>query len=398
MSDAKHVGSNDAAPDTVRPLLATLVGDTRAFAEQCWGRRPAVFHPQARFDHLLSGAAVCDLLEHATRRPNLRMVRNGTVLSPQDYTTSVRMGGTMTSDVADVERIAAQFATGATLVVQSLERIHPPLRAFARELHREISHPVQANAYLSPPTAAALAPHSDRHDVFVVQLEGSKSWEVEGMGSVELVAGDVLYMPTGCTHGATTTHRHSLHLTLGVLSVTYGDVLQRVVRSLDQCLDRPLPLGYAHEDARTELAAAIDTMLREAAPGLLAANTASVARAEQQRAQRGHTASGGLRRELALAGLNDAARIRASAGAAVSIEDSQAVLTFDDGELRMPTVAAPALAALVASDVVTVGDLTGLDEASRLVLARRLVREGAAELLDGDAPSRDCAHAHAREV
>ena len=62
---------------------------------------------------------------------------------------------------------------------------------------RTASHHVQANAYLSPPNAAGLNPHRDLHDVIVVQLEGDKCWDVEGLGEVRLGEGDVLYLPAG---------------------------------------------------------------------------------------------------------------------------------------------------------------------------------------------------------
>lgn len=387
MDDAKHSNGTRSTIVEQRPLLATLVGDTTAFGETCWDFRPIVFRSPTSFSHLLSGAAISDLLERSLRRPHFRMVRDGVTLPAQQYTTSVRLGGVMTDDVADLASIGREFAAGATLVLQSLERVHPPLGEFARALENEISHPVQTNAYLSPPGASALARHSDRHDVFVVQLEGSKSWDVEGLGPLHLVEGDVLYIPRGCAHSASTNDRHSLHLTIGVLSVTYVSVLRRALASLEHGFDRALPLGFAAESARVDLAAVISDAISSATTQLLGRDLLELARSEQERVDRHAGRTGGLRRELALLDLADTTRIRARSGATVTVIGDSVVIAFGERELRMPIGAAAALHAAVASDTIAISDLVGLNAASRLVLARRLLREGAVDLAGEPAAS-----------
>ena len=176
-------------------VLERCIGDVDRFAVEHWGRRPLICRSRGSFDDLLTSAAVADLLELAARRPTMRMVHNGKPISPSEYTKTIRMGGQWIPDVASLDRIGDQLALGATLVVQSLERVHPPIREFAHALQSEISHPVQANAYLSPPNASGLARHADTHDVIVIQLEGAKSWDIEGLGSIEVHPGDVVYIP-----------------------------------------------------------------------------------------------------------------------------------------------------------------------------------------------------------
>src|SRR6266480_4558078 len=67
---------------------------------------------------------------------------------------------------------------GATLVLQGLHRTWPPLVAFASELAAELGHPVQVNAYVTPPQNTGFAAHYDVHDVFVLQIAGRKKWRV----------------------------------------------------------------------------------------------------------------------------------------------------------------------------------------------------------------------------
>jgi ribosomal protein L16 Arg81 hydroxylase len=47
----------------------------------------------------------------------------------------------------------------------------------------------------------------------------------EPLLDVELEAGDALYLPRGYVHAALTTDVDSVHLTIGVLSTTWYDVL-----------------------------------------------------------------------------------------------------------------------------------------------------------------------------
>ena len=61
--------------------------------------------------------------------------------------------------------------------------------------------------------------------------------------------------------------------------------------------------------------------------------------------------------------------------------------------LRLPASTAPALQVVLDRGAVDVADLTGLDAPSRVVLARRLVRDGFLELDDralGPVPHRSC--------
>ena len=48
----------------------------------------------------------------------------------------------------------------------------------ARRLRTELGHPVQINAYITPPQNQGFAPHYDVHDVFVLQVAGRKQWTI----------------------------------------------------------------------------------------------------------------------------------------------------------------------------------------------------------------------------
>jgi hypothetical protein len=285
-------------------------------------------------------------------------------------------------DAADVGRIAAHLADGATVVLQALHRTWLPLARFCRSLERATSHPVQANAYLSPAGARGLARHCDEHDVLVLQVLGTKAWEVDGLGSFELRVGDVLYIPAGTHHAAAADREPTLHLTIGLLRDRYRDVIARALDAAgDLDLDDPLPLGYARPDHDGAFVAELGKRLARAADHLGVVDADELARAEVARAsgRRPPLLTGQLRSALALADLDDATllRRRPDQPARLSEADEGRVrLQLADRILDLPDAAGPALQLVLGRNEVVVGDLPGLGESGRDVLARRLVREG----------------------
>ncbi|GMA87539.1 hypothetical protein GCM10025868_27890 [Angustibacter aerolatus] len=76
------------------------------------------------------------------------------------------------------DKVLQQAASGSTLVLQALHRTWPPIVRFAQRLAADLGHPVQANAYVTPPQNRGFDDHYDVHDVFVLQVEGEKRWRI----------------------------------------------------------------------------------------------------------------------------------------------------------------------------------------------------------------------------
>ena len=85
------------------------------------------------------------------------------------------MGAGVADQVSD-DKLVRLFADGATMVLQGLHRVWPPIIAFSQQLAAELGHPVQANAYVTPPQNQGFSDHYDVHDVFVLQIAGEKRW------------------------------------------------------------------------------------------------------------------------------------------------------------------------------------------------------------------------------
>ncbi len=389
--------------------LARCVGDLDEFAANYWGRRPMVHVQSAgddtfgpdNFDDVFSLEALDELVAHGARIPTVRMVADGNPLAPSRFCSSVRLGGRHLDDVVDPVKVVARLADGATLVLQSLHRTSPSVGTFVTNLQHEMSHPVQANAYLTPPNAVGLAEHSDLHDVIAVQLHGSKRWWVDGLGHVAMHPGDVMYVPSGVRHRAETATETSLHLTLGVIRVTSRQVIDRLLDAGPELFDAPLPIGYRHRAGRGALERHLDSVLDATLDLIGTAEPGAVARREQSR-RLVHPPGAGRISSAALLdrlGVDTVIRWIASepvvravdeahggaddGDALVAVPDdllgqpAQLSVHLGDRTLIVPVVVLDALLTLGSGRQIRVGDLPGLDESSCIVLARRLILESA---------------------
>ncbi len=268
----------DSGRSVPRALDLVAAVDPVEFADQYWSNRPLL----SRADQLPPGdlfdaAAVDELISRrGLRTPFLRMAKEGDVIAPARYTRSGGAGAGVTDQVAD-DKVLALMAEGATLVLQGLHRTWPPLVEFAARLSAELGHPVQINAYITPPENQGFAAHYDVHDVFVLQVAGRKHWTIHAPVFVDplrehnwehrrvavaaraaepplidtvLAPGDALYLPRGYLHSAAALGETSIHLTIGVHPITRHQLVQQLVQTAkaDPALRASLPMGVDLSD------------------------------------------------------------------------------------------------------------------------------------------------------
>lgn len=168
------------------------------------------------------------------------------------------------------------YAEGCTLIVNGVERRSQAVRLMCRYLEAELSCPVAVNAYLTPAGSQGFKRHHDGHDVLVLQIEGSKHWEIyppafplpydtrtrdtappppeaeKKVMDAELHAGDLLYLPRGWRHAARATDSASLHLTVGLYVYRWSQLIKEVlsnVSAADVRFRQALPPGFLREAA-----------------------------------------------------------------------------------------------------------------------------------------------------
>ncbi|MDP8976505.1 MAG: cupin domain-containing protein [Actinomycetota bacterium] len=391
--------------------LARCVGDAGRFLGEHWTRSP--LHRRSSngkgFADLLSLDDVDHLVSTFPRQPTFRLVRDGRPLDPATYTRTARLGGRAVSGVGDAARIHEELHAGATLVLQGLHRYWPAVMRFCRDLEHELTHPAQANAYVTPPSSRGLGVHHDTHDVFVLQLAGRKQWAVHepvvelplpsqrwssDLGdpgppvlSAELHPGDCLYIPRGFPHSAESRQEVSAHLTVGILTSTWKDVMSDAVAEVVDDLEfrRSLPVGFAHdEDALADDVAEHVERLRAA---LDKVDARTVARRTVRRfwSRRWPILTGQLGQLMALGQVDDSSSVRRREGSVCLVHLGAGGLSclLGDRELVMPAELEPVMRWIADRNGFAVSELAEhLDEGSRLTLVRRLVREGLLEIVD----------------
>ncbi len=291
----------------------------------------------------------------------------------------------------DVPRVLAEWEAGATIVLQALHVSWHPLAAFCRLLEQALGLGVQANAYYTPRGSQGFAVHHDTHDVLVLQIAGEKRWLLyepllelplkhqrystalgehgDPTDDVVLRAGDTLYLPRGWLHQAETSSSDSLHLTIGITHHTWLDGAKGAL----DASGNELAFRRGIEDDAPE--GLVDLLAEQLEPAL-------VRRRQRRRFldSRRPIREDGLSqlRALERLGVETALERRETVIADLEEESDTLVLVFEGKEIRFPAHAAPQLRACFESETpFRLAELPGeLDDAGRLVLARRLVREG----------------------
>jgi lysine-specific demethylase/histidyl-hydroxylase NO66 len=403
-------------PPDAKPTLARLLPiDVDKFAADYWGRAPLLARgaelpaPQgawtsAGFADLLTLADVDEIVSRrGLRTPFIRVAKGGTVVDSTRYTGSGGTGAEIADQVID-DRILELFADGSTVVLQALHRLWPPLIQFASGLSADLGHPVQINAYITPARSQGFSAHYDVHDVFVIQVHGTKSWrihrpvvpdplrdqpwsdyrtEVERRATepplIEAVLepGDVLYLPRGYLHSATALGDVSAHLTVGVHPVTRYAIVEALTKLAadDPQLRSSLPLGF---DLGSDLAAQLAETVEQLVVRVRRADVADVepllVRSWLPAAKPAPISP--IAQAVALHALtvDDAVQRRPALRYTIAIGD-QVVLRLTSRTLRLPLATAPAVRALLSGDRFRVGDLPGLDPDDAIVLVRRLLKE-----------------------
>lgn len=182
------------------------------------------------------------------------------------------------------------FEKGSTIRLGNIASHCLSIRKLQQHFEANLQTDININLYLTPPGSRAFGAHYDDHDVFIVQISGSKIWklfspaeespvEVLHRGragwlkkempgskkvrplpipdqewSVKMQAGDLLYVPRGHVHQVYSEDEESLHLTVAVTVVTwYEVVVQALLETLKEsdALREALPPDISNRNFNT---------------------------------------------------------------------------------------------------------------------------------------------------
>ena len=307
---SKSTSENDDDENTTHGVVDPL----QIFFRNVWQKEPAIY----RSTHLMNDEAdlekdssplseaikmgwnnVADLLHHCRQHSSFDSPSTESNTSPPLFFQNGRA-------ITDPHTVYssnphAAYLDGCSVIVNHADFHHISIAELCEDLQQTFPH-VYANAYLTPPNGYAVKPHADDRDVLVVQILGQKKWKIyknvpvefpfereqvgkNGMGvdpsvlegglcfnnkEIVLCPGDVLYMPRGFVHEATTInnshdngersdaleHSPSFHITIAIATHDWcvSTLLTESIRdALNNITDfrRALPIGPCKEYERS---------------------------------------------------------------------------------------------------------------------------------------------------
>jgi hypothetical protein len=239
------------------------------FFENYYERAPLLSARQEplRYAHLLTLEALDSFIDGADLRQGM--------LDLASQRDRIQPGSFVATDGRIIaSAVAEEYLRGATIILPHLHESMPKLGDFCRTLEAVFSCHVQTNVYLTPSGNQGFATHYDSHDVFILQISGSKNWRIYGApvstpyrgerfelgrhdpgevtDSFTLRPGDCVYVPRGVMHDAPNVgDEPSLHITVGLITKTWADLILESVSELalnEPAFRRSLPPGFANRD------------------------------------------------------------------------------------------------------------------------------------------------------
>lgn len=209
------------------------------------------------YESILTSKEISNYLERQdVFYPSIRLVKEGKEIPQGDYTLKgTPIGHHRKDGIINTSKAFALFNDGATFVIQAGQRYFERLTRCCLELSQKFKAPVQANLYITPNKSQGFNPHWDTHDVFVLQISGTKTWHLYGfetelptknqkfvsagyakepLQTLQLNPGDFLYVPRGYVHDAVADDQISSHITIGVLSFTWVRFFNEVFPQLEE--------------------------------------------------------------------------------------------------------------------------------------------------------------------
>jgi hypothetical protein len=234
-------------PSTLAELVSPLTD-----AEFCdlLRRRELAYRPGSKGDRyapFLGWAALRGILSVG----NQEVGRDGIRVSKESHL--VPPGRWMTDGTVDTAKLDAFLADGYSVVVLRVETHVPALAAVCEEIRTRLREGSQVGAVVtSGPGAGAFQLHFDPEDQVILQIEGTKRWQVfapavsnplrampkqmlenpQPILDEVLEPGDLLFVPGGYWHHCECGLSTSVHLGVAFLPPTGWNAIDEITRAL----------------------------------------------------------------------------------------------------------------------------------------------------------------------
>jgi len=394
------------SPFHAESVLSYLIqpNSAESFFGRYWETSPFVVSERSgeHYAPLLTRAQLESFLEgEDLRHPPVRLARLGGV-DQLAYLKSRSYGHFRVDGLIDSNALFGEFATGASIVIDQANAVFSSLGRCAAALERFTGLRAQASVFLTPANAQSFKVHFDPHGVFVLQVAGKKVWRLFDQPAqwplleafdpeappadhqisleVELVPGDMLYVPRGHFHQVVTTASDSIHISLGVMPLTWIEVLRQAATEFIaeiEFREAPVEQVKAVRDPQ-----ALERKWQHLLAKMGQRNPWERIwkKAEERLISRGAMEQHGRIRDiLSLAQINETTVVRSRVGLDASIDNhaGQLRLHFNGKSLAFPAGFRPVFEEILSRRRLRATDLSQwIESEDSIELIRLLVREG----------------------
>ena len=142
----------------------------------------------------------------------------------------------------------------ATVIIHQAAKHWLALEELSHRVSEDLKCSTGSNVFVTPSQAQCFDAHYDEHDLMIVQISGRKSWKIyesfvplplkpqngkqvdfshlKQLYEFDVEPGDLIYIPRGFVHEVKTTSSTSTHITLGISSITWTDLLVKHIEKL----------------------------------------------------------------------------------------------------------------------------------------------------------------------
>lgn len=376
------------------------------FFDRHWAKSTLVVHRQNPdyYGNLFTLADVDRCLHTAAQS-------KATVLEVVAPPNSGHQTQTLQVTAINKEKLYDAYLSGDTIRLIGVEKFWPSVATLVEDIQEALSAKVGVNLFLTPARSQGFAMHFDLVDVLVVQLAGAKKWYIWeptfhrptetkllrlNVGNlsvhdeskltlreeVVLEPGDFFYMPRGFYHKAVAVDDFSLHLTFSIHPLYWQDFFQRAFELAafeEPDLRGELPPGFPTDPrVRQAMSETFTTLLKRfTEKAHFQATIQSIT--DDWIGARTYPPDGHFAALEHLPNLGPSSLVERRHGLVCQVEtsDTKASIRFGPNRVQGPIGLAPALEFVRDNRRFQVADLPGvLSSESKVVLARRLIREG----------------------
>ncbi len=321
---------------------------------------------------------------------------------------------------ASMQDLYRAFDSGNSIAIEDIQEYWPPLAPLVNSLSHSFSARVKVNLYFTPAGGVqGVHIHPDVLDVFAVQVDGAKDWyiyepgymlptqniqywnqlsdryqetsvplmnanqdEVPTTDEFRLEKGDLLFLPRGLPHRAVTpAGSPSLHLAVQIKPLYWIDFVKAAAEAVSvdhEEMRGSLPAGFlSNAAAREGMAETFQSLLNLLGAEVSFERTLNAVM-EKMIATTAFPPDGHFQQltELSKLDLDSTVERRGDLTCLVKSSNGHVSIHFASASMQLPDRAITALEFVRDNERFQVRDLPTLEDKAKIVLARRLIRDG----------------------